>query len=84
MIPKEEEMKKVFDIIRSTSCLSKAEFLSDKSGINCCKFGIVTDVFEEFSLIQKDIPTDSIKILPTKGKADLSKSKILASLKEMA
>ena len=84
MIPTEEEMKKVFDIIRTSSCLSKAEFLADKAGINCCKFGIVTDVFEEFSLIEKDIPTDSIKILPTKTKADLSKSEILANLKNMA
>lgn len=84
MIPTDEEMRKAFDIIRSTSCFSKAEFLADKAGINCCKFGIITDVFEEFSLIEKDIPTDSVKILPTKTKADLSKSAILASLKKMA
>ena len=84
MIPTQEELKKAFDIIRSTASLSKAEFLADKSGINCCKFGIITDVFEEFSLIEKDIPTDSVKILPTKAKADLSGSKILAALKAMA
>lgn len=84
MAPTSEELKKAFDIIRSTASLSKAEFLADKAGINCCKFGIITDVFEEFALIKKDIPTDSIKIQPTKGKADLSKSKILANLKDMA
>lgn len=84
MIPTEEELKKVFDIIRISLSLSKAEFLADKLGINCCKFGIITDVFEEFALIEKDVPTDSVRILPTKAKADLSKSKILTALREMA
>ncbi len=83
MLPEGDDMKKAYDILNMTAFFSKAELLADKAGLNCCKFGIITDIFEEFGLVEKDITADRIRVIPRKDKADLSKSRILASLKDI-
>ena len=81
MAPETDELRKVYDILRSTACFTKAEMLSDRAGINACKFRIILDVFAEFGLAETDITRDSVKLLPAKGKADLEKSRVMAGLK---
>lgn len=83
MLPEGDDMKKAYDILNKTAFFSKAELLADKAGLNCCKFGIITDIFEEFGLVERDITADRIKVIPRKDKADLSKSRILSSLKDI-
>lgn len=80
MAPENTEMRTVYDILRQTDVLSKAELFADRAGINCCKFSIILDILKEFSLAETDITRDSVKLLPAKQKADLTKSKILAEL----
>lgn len=81
MAPDTGELRKVYDILRSTGCLSKAEITADRAGINPCKFRIILDVFGEFGLAAADVTSDSVKLLPAKGKADLEKSRVIAGLK---
>ena len=82
MIPEKDEQKKVYDILRGTQSLSKAEILADRAGVNCCKFRIILDVFREFGLAETDVTKDSVKLLPVKGKVDLGKSRIITNLKQ--
>ena len=84
MAPDTDELRRIYDILRSTGCLSKAEIIADRSGINACKFRIILDVFEEFGLAETDITNDSVKLLPARGKADLNKSRVIAGLKNGA
>jgi len=84
MIPTDEERRKVYDIIRGTHSLSKAELTADRAGINCCKFGVILDMFEEFGLVKRDITADSVVPLPVRSKVDLEKSKVLAKLRAAA
>lgn len=81
MAPTMEELKKCYDILRKTHCISKAAMLTAKSEINYCKFRIALDVFEEMGLIRTDITCDRAEIIPGAPKADLSKSQILEKLK---
>lgn len=81
MIPTDDERRKVYDILRSTRSLSKAEETADRAGINCCKFGIILDIFEEFGLAKRDITRDSVALLPVRSKVDLEKSKVLEKLR---
>lgn len=84
MAPDNAEMRKGYDILRKTDILSKAELLADREGINCCKFRIILDIFEEFGLAKTDITKNSVKLIPTGNKVDLTKSKILATLNNTA
>ena len=81
MAPETDELRKIYDILRSTNCFTKAEMLADRAGINACKFRIILDVFAEFGLAETDITKDSVKLLPARGKADLGKSRVIAGLK---
>ncbi len=80
MAPDNAELRTVYDILRQTRSLSKAETLADRSGINCCKFRIILDIFGEFRLAATDVTKDSVTILPAGQKADLTKSRVLAGL----
>ncbi len=84
MAPDSLDMRRVYDILRQTEIFSKAEILADRAGINCCKFRVILDVFAEFGLAAADLTTDSVKLLPAGAKADLSKSKVLARMRELA
>ncbi len=81
MAPTMEELKKCYDVLRKTECMSKAAMLVSKDGMNYCKFRISLDVFEEAGLIRTDITCDRAELIPNAPKADLSKSSILAGLK---
>lgn len=81
MAPAMDELKKCYDILRKTHCLSKAAMLASKSGMNYCKFRVALDVFEEFGLVKTDITCDKAELVPNAPKADLSKSVILKSFK---
>ena len=81
MAPETQELKKCYDILRKTHCLSKAAMLASKADINYCKFRVALDVFQEAGLVKTDITCDKAEIVPNAPKADLSKSKILAGLK---
>ena len=83
MAPEQAELRLCYDILRKTSCLSKAAILAAKQGLNYCKFRIILDIFGEFGLAETDITRDYAALLPSTAKADLSKSKILADLKAM-
>ncbi len=80
MKPEQQELKTCYDILRTTSCMSKAAMLSFRKNINYCKFRIILDVFEEFGLVNIDITRDTAALVNGAPKADLSKSKILAEL----
>ena len=84
MIPDNAELRRVYDILRQTGVLSKAEILADRAGINCCKFRIILDVFAEFGLAETDVTADSVRLVPASAKADLTKSEVLARLRELA
>lgn len=81
MAPAMDELKKCYDILRKTHCLSKAAMLCAKAEMNYCKFRIALDVFEEAGLVTVDLTCDKAEIVPSAPKADLSKSAILAKLK---
>lgn len=82
MIPTDEERRRVYDILRTTRSLSKAEITADRAGINCCKFGIILDIFEEFGLIKRDITRDSAVLQPVRAKVDLERSSVLEKLRK--
>ena len=81
MVPEVEEMRSVYKLLRSCTCLSKAETIVLRGGMNLCKFRIILDVFAEFRLAETDIPADTVKLLPVNGKVDLGTSKIIEKLK---
>ncbi|MBQ3841912.1 MAG: hypothetical protein II820_04385, partial [Ruminiclostridium sp.] len=81
MIPEKDEQKKVYDILRGTQSLSKAEMIADRAGINCCKFRIILDIFGEFGLAETDVTKDSVRLIPVKGKVDLEKSRVITNLR---
>lgn len=83
MAPEQPELRTCYDILRKTTCLSKAAMLASKQGLNYCKFRIILDIFTEFGLARQDMTRDFIELIPSKVKADLSKSKVLAELKSM-
>ena len=83
MVPEQSELRLCYDILRKTACLSKAALLASKKGLNYCKFRIILDIFEEFGLVKQDMTRDSAALVRSTGKADLTKSKILADLKTM-
>jgi len=78
MVPTDDERRRVYDILRVVNSLSKAEITAGRCGINCCKFGIILDIFEEFGLLRRDIPSDTVTLLPVRSKVDLEKSRVLA------
>lgn len=80
MAPDNKDMKLGYDILKTTTILSKAELLAHKAGLNCCKFRIIVDVLCEFGLAETDLSRDFVRLIPAAAKADLSKSKILAKL----
>ena len=84
MAPTTEENRAVYDILRLTGSLSKAVTMAERRGINYCKFRIVLDIFEEFGLAAYDITRNSVRLLPPKGKADFSRSRVLAGLRQAA
>ncbi len=81
MAPAMDELKKCYDLLRKTHCISKAAMLAAKADMNYCKFRIALDVFEEAGLIRVDLTCDKAEIMPSAPRADLSKSRILAELK---
>ena len=81
MAPTMDELRKCYDVLRKTHCISKAAMLLSKAGMNYCKFRIALDVFEEAGLVTVDLTCDKAEIIPSAPKADLSKSEILANLK---
>ncbi len=81
MAPTMDELKKCYDILRKTHCISKAAMLTAKADMNYCKFRIALDVFEEMGLVRTDITCDRAELVPNAPKADLTKSEILAKLK---
>ena len=83
MTPTGEELRSCYDILKATSCMSKAAMVAANMNINYCKFRIVLDVFEEFGLVKIDVTSDRATIVKGAPKADLTKSKILAKLSEM-
>lgn len=83
MAPEQSELRLCYDILRKTTCLSKAAMLASKNGLNYCKFRIVLDIFGEFGLAELDLTRDYAALVPSAPKADLTKSKILADLKNM-
>ena len=83
MAPTQDELRTCYDILRTTSCMSKAATIALRKNINYCKFRIILDIFEEFGLVTIDMTTDSAMLVKGAPKADLTKSKILAELNGM-
>lgn len=81
MIPTDAERRQVYDILRTTRSLSKAEITADRADINCCKFGIILDIFEEFGIARRDIAKDTVGLLPVRAKVDLETSRVLERLR---
>lgn len=81
MAPGDSELRVCYDILRKTNCFSKAALQASQKGINYCMFRIMVDIFAEFGLAEYDLTRDYAALIPSKAKADLSKSKILDELK---
>ncbi len=82
MAPTNEEMRVCYDAMRKNASLSRAADIAVQGGVNYCKFRIAADVFVEFGLAEVDLATDKVTLIPSKAKADLSKSKVLKRLME--
>lgn len=80
MAPTNEEMRACYDAMRKNNSLSRAADIAMQSGVNYCKFRIVIDILEEFGLAEADPTADKVTLIPSKTKADLSKSQVLARL----
>ena len=80
MAPETAELRTIYDILRGTNSLSKAEMLASRADVNPCKFRVILDVFKEFGLAGTDVTKDEVHLLPARGKADLAKSKVIAGL----
>ncbi|MCM1334883.1 MAG: single-stranded-DNA-specific exonuclease RecJ [Bacteroides sp.] len=84
MSPTTEEMRRCYDILRrADGSLARAESEALREGLNPCKFRVALDVFAEFSLAESDPVGGRYRLLPAKGKADLTKSRVLAGLRGM-
>lgn len=82
MAPTMEEMRLCYDLLKSCGgSLGRAETEALRAGLNYCKFRIALDVFGEFSLAETDPVGGRCRLLPAKGKADFTKSRILNALK---
>jgi single-stranded-DNA-specific exonuclease len=82
IIPDNEAMKSVYNIIRTSFCLDEVVQRALKSQINYCMLRVAIDVFEEMKLIQFNRATESIKTVNTVEKANLEDSTVLIKLKE--
>lgn len=80
MAPTNEEMRLCYDALRKNTSLSRAADTAVQTGVNYCKFRIAVDVLAEFGLAEADLATDKVKLIPSKTKADLTKSGILRRL----
>lgn len=82
MAPEREEMRLCYDLLKGCGgSLSRAEAEAIRAGLNVCKFRVALDVFAEFSLAETDPVGGRYRLLPARGKADFTKSKVLARLK---
>lgn len=82
MVPTNEEMRVCYDALRKSGSLSRAADIAVQGGVNYCKFRVGVDVFVEFGLVEVDLATDKVTLIPSKAKADLSRSKVLKRLME--
>lgn len=84
MIPDMNEIRQSYDILRTTESLSLAEQKAVRAGINLCKFRTILDIFGELGLAETDVTADSVKLIPTDKKVDITASRILTELKAKA
>ncbi|MDR1754281.1 MAG: single-stranded-DNA-specific exonuclease RecJ [Eubacterium sp.] len=82
IMPELKHIKAVYDMLKTNSIIMATADLALKMGINYCMFSIILDVLSELNLIKCDRLNNSAEVLPSSGKADLSKSKWIARLKE--
>jgi single-stranded-DNA-specific exonuclease len=80
IIPGDSDMKKAYDIIKSSFCIDEVSQKSLTAGINYCMLRVIIDVFEEAGIVGFNRVTGDIKV--NKGvKADLDKSELLIKLR---
>lgn len=80
MAPTNEEMRICYDALRKSDSLSRAADIAIQNNVNYCKFRVAADIFAEFGLAEIDLAVDKATLIPTKAKADLSKSEVLKRL----
>ncbi len=84
--PDREFVGKVFRILREGVWSKSDEALSIRSGDNgerLCAVKISVDVLEEMGLVVRDKKTKAVHLTENQSKVDLTKSKILMSIKEV-
>jgi single-stranded-DNA-specific exonuclease len=89
IIPSDDDMKKVYTIIKSTTCvdgvcLTFIDELTQRglaAGINYCMLRVTLDVFEQAGLIEINYSNGAIKTIKH-VKANLSESNVLVKLRE--
>ncbi len=84
IIPDREQLKQIYDLIRTNGDMSAEEMCLYQSGINYCMLRITLDAFAQAGMIQLSSDGQSAKLIPTKEKKDLYAEGILAELKAMA
>ena len=84
--PDREFVGKVFRVLREGIWNKSDEALALRSGDDgqrLCAVKVSVDVLEEMGLVVRDKKTKAISMSQTQGKVDLTKSKILMSIKEV-
>jgi single-stranded-DNA-specific exonuclease len=84
VIPEKDDIKLIYDILRSGKSDTERIFTeASAGGINYCKFRIILDILKEFGLLEYDIVSSKVKLLPSAVKADIESSVMLARVKSL-
>lgn len=83
VIPSLEEIRQVYDILRTECFLDNIQMKALKIGQNACKLRLVLDILSECGIIAVDEYENTATLLKVKQKADLSTSKTMIMLKEL-
>ena len=83
IIPAKSEMKTVYDLLRRHGKYTALEESALNAGVNYCMFRVILDVLEEFNLAQINIADNTVKLIPSKEKAETEKSVHLKRLTAM-
>ncbi len=83
IIPQLDDMKKVYDLLRTESRLEALTEKALAAQINYCKLRAVLDVLAEFGLAEINAVDGRVRLIPSGKKAELEKSVYLAELRKL-
>ncbi len=84
IIPNREQLKQVYDLVRSHGNICAEDMCVYLCDINYCMLRVTLDAFAEAGMIELSAGASSAKVLPAKEKKDLYSQGILARLQNGA